>query len=72
MWLDRFTARNLELLYTYNENAPTLLEVLDHSITPMGSRLLKRWIVLPLKDNGPIMERLDMVEVFIRDEQLAD
>lgn len=72
VWLDRFTARNLELLYTYNENAPTLLEVLDHSITPMGSRLLKRWIVLPLKDKGPIMERLDMVEVFIRDEQLAD
>ncbi len=72
VWLDKFTARNLELLYTYNENAPTLLEVLDHSITPMGSRLLKRWIVLPLKDKGPIMERLDMVEVFIRDEQLAD
>ena len=72
VWLDRFTARNLELLHTFNENAPTLLEVLDHSITPMGSRLLKRWIVLPLKDKGPIAERLDMVELFIRDDELAD
>ncbi len=72
VWLDRFTARNLELLHTYNENAPTLLEVLDHSITPMGSRMLKRWIVLPLKEHGPITERLDMVDLFIRDENLAN
>jgi DNA mismatch repair protein MutS len=72
VWLDRFTARNLELLHSINENAPTLLEILDHCITPMGSRLLKRWIVLPLKDEGPIMERLDMVELFMRDEELAD
>jgi len=71
VWLDRFTTRNLELLHTFNENTPTLLDVLDHSITPMGSRLLKRWIVLPLKEEGPIKERLDMVELFIRDEELA-
>ncbi len=72
VWLDRFTARNLELLDTFNENAPTLLEILDQSITPMGSRMLKRWIVLPLKEEGPIQERLDMVELFMRDEELAD
>jgi DNA mismatch repair protein MutS len=72
VWLDRFTARNLELLHTFNENTPTLLDILDHSITPMGSRLLKRWIVLPLKDSGPIRERLDMVELFIRDEELSE
>jgi DNA mismatch repair protein MutS len=72
VWLDRFTARNLELLHTYNEDAPTLLTVLDHTITPMGSRMMKRWIVLPLKDKGPISERLDMVELFMRDETLSD
>ncbi len=72
VWLDRFTARNLELLHTFNENAPTLLEVLDHTITPMGSRMLKRWIVLPLKEKGLIAERLDMLELFIRDEELSE
>ena len=72
VWLDRFTARNLELLHTFNENAPTLLDILDHSITPMGSRLLKRWIVLPLKEKGMVQERLEMVEMFIRDDTLSD
>jgi len=72
VWLDRFTARNLELLNTFNENAPTLLEILDQSITPMGSRMLKRWIVLPLKEEGPVQERLDMVELLMRDEELAE
>jgi DNA mismatch repair protein MutS len=72
VWLDRFTARNLELLYTHNENAPTLLDVLDQSISPMGGRMLKRWMVLPLKEKGPVQERLDMVEMFIKNEDLAD
>ncbi|MEN8226406.1 MAG: DNA mismatch repair protein MutS, partial [Bacteroidota bacterium] len=72
VWLDRFTARNLELLHTFNENAPTLLDILDHSITPMGSRLMKRWIVLPLKEKETVQERLDMVEMFIHDEELAE
>lgn len=72
VWLDRFTARNLELLQTFNENAPTLLDLLDHSITPMGSRLLKRWIVLPLKEATAIQERFDMVSLFIHDEELSE
>lgn len=72
VWLDRFTARNLELLHSYNEDAPTLLTVLDHTVTPMGSRMMRRWIVLPLKEKGPVNERLDMVELFIRDDTLAE
>ncbi len=72
VWLDRFTARNLELLSTHNENAPTLLDVLDRSITPMGSRMLKRWIVLPLKETGPVNERLNLVELFMHDEKLSE
>ncbi len=72
VWLDRFTARNLELLYSPNENAPTLLDVLDHTITPMGSRMMKRWIVLPLKEKSQVQERLDMVELFLKNDELAD
>ena len=52
VWLDRFTIRNLELIYSNNENAVTLSDVLDHTVSPMGGRLLKRWIVLPLKDEA--------------------
>ena len=66
VWLDRFTIRNLELLNSPYENAATLLSTLDHTVSPMGSRLLKRWIILPLKDRLPIEERLDMVSYFIR------
>ncbi len=62
VWLDRFTIRNLELVQTFNENARTLLDILDQTTTPMGSRLLKRWIVLPLKEKQPIEERLNIVE----------
>lgn len=62
VWLDRFTIRNLELVSTFNENAKTLLGILDQTTTPMGSRLLKRWIVLPLKERQLINERLDIVE----------
>ncbi len=65
VWLDRFTIRNLELLYSPNENATTLIDVLDKTITPMGSRMLKRWIALPLKNKAPIIERYDIVEFFI-------
>ncbi len=62
VWLDKFTIRNLELLQSPNENATTLLQVLDHTATPMGSRLLRRWIVFPLKNRQKISERLDMVQ----------
>ncbi len=66
LWLDRFTIRNLELLNSANENARTLLDVLDQTVSPMGSRQLRRWIILPLKNRQPIGERLDAVEFFTR------
>ncbi|MCH7536201.1 MAG: DNA mismatch repair protein MutS, partial [Bacteroidetes bacterium] len=62
LWMDRFTVRNLELVYSTNENAPTLIDVLDETITAMGSRMMKRWVVFPLKDINPINERLDIVQ----------
>ena len=67
VWLDRFTIRNLELIYSNNDNATTLSDVIDNTVSPMGGRLLKRWIVLPLKDEGVITERLDVVESFVND-----
>lgn len=72
MWLDRFTIRNLELISSANENAVTLADVLDHTSSPMGARLLKRWIVMPLKDLKTIQERLDVVENFSKDKSLRD
>ncbi len=65
VWLDNFTIRNLELVYSTNANAKTLIDVLDYSNTPMGGRLLKRWMVLPLKELKPIHERLDVVSHFL-------
>lgn len=64
VWLDRFTIRNLELVNSPNDNATTLLRVLDHTVTPMGARLLHRWILLPLKDVDRIRQRLSVVEHF--------
>jgi DNA mismatch repair protein MutS len=72
VWLDRFTIRNLELLNSPNENARTLLNVMDQTVSPMGSRLLKRWIILPLKNRQPIEERLDMVEYFLENQELQE
>lgn len=66
VWLDKFTIRNLELFRSINEGAKTLCDVLDKTISPMGSRLLKRWIALPLKGIAAINERLDTVEFYIR------
>jgi DNA mismatch repair protein MutS len=71
MWLDRFTIRNLELLSPNNENARTLLDVLDLTVSPMGSRLLRRWMILPLKNLQPIEERLAIVEYLSRDPEMA-
>ena len=65
VWLDRFTIRNLELIQSANSNGATLLSIMDQTVTPMGSRLLRRWIILPLKNRQPIEERLDMVEYFL-------
>jgi len=65
VWLDKFTIRNLELVGSSNEQAVTLLDVLDHTLTPMGGRLLKRWVMLPLKDIASIEERQDAVNYFL-------
>jgi len=72
VWLDRFTIRNLELLHSPNENAKTLLDVIDKTVSPMGSRMLKRWMILPLKDIQPIKERLDIVAFFVKNTLLRD
>ncbi len=72
VWLDKFTIRNLELVNSPNENAVTLADIMDQTISPMGSRLMKRWIVLPLKDKKPIEERLDVVEFLIKTTDTSD
>src|SRR5690606_19402191 len=64
MWLDRFTVRNLELIGTSNEDATTLIDVLDQTSCAMGARMLRKWIVMPLKNRKPIEERLDVVQYF--------
>jgi len=69
VWLDRFTIRNLELFTSINEGAKTLIQVIDKTISPMGARLLKRWIALPLKEIQAINNRLDIVEYFIKNEK---
>ncbi len=71
VWLDRFTVRNLELVYSTNENAKTLADIVDKTYTPMGGRLMKRWMVLPLKDEKPINERLDVVDFLKKNEEIA-
>ncbi|MBL7758816.1 MAG: DNA mismatch repair protein MutS [Chitinophagaceae bacterium] len=70
LWMDRFTIRNLELVYGHADGNHTLLSVLDNTVSPMGARLLKRWIVFPLKDMRQINERLELVEYFIRETDL--
>ncbi|WP_188048835.1 DNA mismatch repair protein MutS [Flavobacterium sp. GP15] len=61
VWMDRFTIRNLELYHSYNPNAVTLLDVIDKTLSPMGGRLLKRWLALPLKDSVKIKSRHEVV-----------
>lgn len=68
--LDRFTIRNLELINPLNEGGKSLLNVLDKTISPMGSRLLRRWAVFPLKEAKPIEDRLEVVELFFRKPEL--
>ncbi|MGD0755645.1 MAG: DNA mismatch repair protein MutS [Bacteroidales bacterium] len=65
VWLDKFTIKNLELFHSPYEGAKTLIDVMDRTISPMGGRLLKRWISLPLKDIQPVNERLDVVQYFV-------
>jgi DNA mismatch repair protein MutS len=66
VWIDKFTLRNLELLYSTNENAKTLIDIIDRTQTPMGSRMLKRWVAFPLKDIAQINTRLQLVEFFTK------
>ncbi|MEY2869680.1 MAG: hypothetical protein RIR01_2180 [Bacteroidota bacterium] len=68
VWMDRFTIRNLELYHSYNPNAVTLLDVIDKTLSPMGGRLLKRWLALPLKDINKVRSRHDVVS-YLKDNQ---
>ena len=70
--LDKFTVRSLELLGSMNDGGTSLLDVIDKTISPMGARLLKRWVVFPLKDEKPINERLDVVEYFFREPDFKE
>jgi DNA mismatch repair protein MutS len=68
VWMDRFTIRNLELYHSYNPNAVTLLDVIDKTLSPMGGRLLKRWLALPLKDSNKIKSRHQVVS-YLKENQ---
>jgi DNA mismatch repair protein MutS len=68
VWMDRFTIRNLELYHSYNPNAVTLLDVIDKTLSPMGGRLLKRWLALPLKDSSKIKSRHQVVS-YLKENQ---
>ena len=68
VWLDKFTIRNLELYQTNHENGKSLIDIIDKTVSPMGSRLLKRWLALPLKNINAINERLNAVAFLVSDE----
>jgi DNA mismatch repair protein MutS len=70
VWLDRFTIRNLELLFSPHEGGVPLIDILDQTITPMGARLLRKWLVLPLKNKAQIEERLDTVQYFSSEDRI--
>jgi len=72
VWMDRFTIRNLELFYSPNEGAKTLIDVLDNTKSAMGSRMLKRWLALPLKNKNQISERHNIVEQMLANTELSD
>ncbi len=72
VWMDRFTIRNLELYYSSATNAVTLLDVIDKTISPMGGRLLKRWLALPLKNIKEIQNRHEVVKYFIENDKIFD
>ncbi|MCH6200557.1 DNA mismatch repair protein MutS [Aquiflexum sp. LQ15W] len=72
VWLDKFTIRNLELVYSPQDGGVPLINILDQTITPMGSRMMKKWMVLPLKEKEPIEERLKVVDYFFETPDLCD
>ncbi|NUQ26197.1 MAG: DNA mismatch repair protein MutS [Saprospiraceae bacterium] len=71
VWLDRFTIRNLELLFSPHETGVPLIRILDHTTSPMGARLLRKWVVLPLRHQREIDARLDMVEFLLQDDEMS-
>ncbi len=70
MWMDRFTIRNLELIHSTDEHGTSLLQAIDNTCTPMGARLLKRWLIFPLYDIHQIEQRLELVSYFIKEQDL--
>ncbi len=70
--MDKYTVRSLELLNSMNDDGKSLLDIIDHTLTPMGGRLMRRWVVFPLKDEKPITERLDVVDHFFRKPDFRD
>ena len=72
VWLDKFTIRNLELVNAQQESGVPLIDILDHTVTPMGSRQLRKWMILPLKDKVAIDERLHIVDRFFHDSTFAE
>jgi DNA mismatch repair protein MutS len=72
LWMDRFTIRNLELLYAQHEQGISLLEVIDQTLTPMGGRLMKRWLVMPLTNLNAIQGRIATVDWFYQEKDRAD
>lgn len=72
VWLDKFTVRNLELIHNVHEGGRTLIDVIDRTVSPMGGRLLKRWMVMPLKDVNSINERLHTVNYLFQDEDARE
>ena len=71
VWLDKFTVRNLELYGTYNEGAKTLVDIIDHTISPMGGRMLRRWVAFPLKHIKPIQDRQSVVKCLMEKPESA-
>lgn len=72
VWLDKFTIRNLELVFPQHEGGVPLIQILDQTVTPMGSRMMKKWMVLPLKEKAPIEERLNVVDYFYQNSTLIE
>ena len=72
VWLDKFTVRNLELFHSSNENAKTLIDIIDNTLTPMGSRMMRRWVAFPLKNIDTINKRLNSTEHLIHNHELFD
>ena len=72
VWMDHFTIRNLELVQASSMNGVSLLDILDQTVSPMGARMLRRWLVLPLKELQPIQDRLNIVDYFTNEDEVSD